>query len=117
MWVGLFPKSTVKVLCAPVRGTHVYQEMTIKMLPSPPTIKTTQDSSVIEQTKNLIDDFDKEEIPNTQEAGWTILITFSNGEDYLHCSLTNDTLRYGEKAYRVDGEQFASEITKIFNTL
>ena len=110
-------KSTVKVLCAPVRGTHVYQEMTIKMLPSPPTIKTTQDSSVIEQTKNLIDDFDKEEIPNTQEAGWIILITFSNGEDYLHCSLTNDTLRYGEKAYRVDGEQFASEITKIFNTL
>ncbi len=110
-------KSPVKVLCAPVRGTHVYQEMTIKMLPSPPTVKTTQDNAVIEQTKNLIDGFDKEEIPNNQEAGWTILITFSNGEDYLHCSLLNNTLHYGDKAYRVDGEQFASEITKIFETL
>ncbi len=110
-------KSTVKVFPTPTRGNQGYQEMTIKMLPSPPTIKTTQDSSVIEQIKNLIDGFDKEEIPNTQEAGWTILITFSNGKDYLHCSLTNDTLRYGEKAYRVDGERFASEITKIFETL
>ena len=110
-------KSPVKVLCAPTRGTETYQEMTIKMLPSPPTVKTTQDSAVIEQVKNLIDGFDKEEIPNNQEAGWIILITFSNGEDYLHCSLTNDTLRYGEKAYRVDGERFASEITKIFETL
>lgn len=111
-------KSSVKVLlCAPTQVTELYQEMTIKMLPSPPTIKSTQDSAVIEQTKNLIDGFDKEEIPSTQEAGWTILITFSNGKEYLHCSLLNNTLHYGDKAHRVDGERFASEITKIFETL
>ncbi len=110
-------KSPVKVLPAPTRGTEVYQEMTIKMLPSPPTIKTTQDSSVIEQTKNLIDGFDKEEIPNTQENGWEILITLRNGEEYLHCSLLNDTLHYGDKAYRIDGKRFETEITKIFDTL
>lgn len=110
-------RSPVKVLCAPMRGTDDYQEMTIKMLPSPPTIKTTQDSSVVQQVKNLIDGFDKEEIPNTQEAGWKILITFSNGKEYLHCSLLNDTLHYGDKAYRIDGKQFETEITKIFDTL
>ena len=110
-------KSPVKVLPAPTRGTEVYQEMTIKMLPSPPTIKTTQDRAVIEQTKNLIDGFAKEEIPNTQEAGWKILISFRNGEEYLHCSLLNDTLHYGDKAYRIDGKRFETEITKIFDTL
>lgn len=110
-------KSPVKVLCAPTRGTEMYQEMTIKVLPSPPTIKTTQDRAVIEQTKNLIDGFDKEEIPNTQEAGWTMLITFSNGKEHLHCSLLNDTLHYGDKAYRVDGKRFETEITKIFEAL
>lgn len=110
-------KSPVKVLPAPTQETQRYQEMTIKMLPSPPTVKTTQDSSIIEQTKNLIDNFDKTAIPNTQEAGWKILITFSNGEEYLHCSLLDDTLHYGDKAYRIDGKRFETEINKIFETL
>ena len=91
--------------------------MTIEILPSPPTSKSTSDEKVIEKFIKTIDECEKKEITSDGNNGWQILVSVQSGDGLTQYSVTSNILRIDNKVYEVNGQSLSNEITDIYNNI
>ena len=93
------------------------KKMTIEILPSPPTSKSTSDEKVIEKFIETINECEKKEITSDGNNGWQILVSVQSGDNLTQYSVTSNILRIDNKVYEVNGHSLSNEITDIYNNI
>ena len=91
--------------------------MTIEMLPSPPTSKSTSDENVIKEFIKIIDECEKKEIASDDNNGWQVLVSIQSGNSFTQYSITNNNLRINDKVYEINGQSLLNEIACIYNKI